>query len=58
MDYDNEPGIFSLIFYPFMAILSYFAMKETVRREAVAECREEEIARLQRQIEEFQRYQR
>lgn len=55
MYHDDEPSLFALIFFPFMAILSFFATKETARREAVAECREEEIARLRKQIEDFQR---
>ena len=55
MSYDNDPSIFALIFFPFMAILNTIARQENARREAVAECREEEIARLRKQIEEFQR---
>ena len=55
MDYDHEPSMFSLIFFPFMLILNLFAWKENKRREIVAEYREEEIARLRKQVEDFQR---
>lgn len=55
MDYDYEPSLFSLIFFPLMGILNYFSIRENAKREVVAEYKDEEIARLRRQIEEFQR---